>query len=329
MPSSTSPAPIALIVVALAGCAAEGPSDRLRAAYAPDQRVTVGDLWGWIGVTMRPDAIYAADASHLIRIDRATGDVTTLLTEVIGGGAVLAADDDHVYTAVQRVGLVRVPTSGGAMEVIADEAVVGNLEALALRGGELYTIGWTDLELVTLATPRDGGPPRPLASPPLTAMSAFAAADDGLYVGNVRESGAGTLSRIPRDGGPRVTLHDDLQVLDIEVDGADVYWNESLSLMALPMPSQLYQLAPGSTAPASLATWGGPSSFAINDVGFYWIGHERDTIAAVPREAPGEPPFELFHVVSPLDVFADDRAVVYTSAPREGEIQLDLVPRTP
>lgn len=326
-----------LCVTALAAAGCDDPppdaADRMRAAYAPTQSVTVGGFAWEIATAIRSDVIYGVGLHRLVQIDRATGVVTDLVAEPAASSlsSIIAADDTHVYVELQRTGIVRIARGGGEPETILPAGDL-SVSAMQAHGGALYVEGYRwDLERTVLTkVPLDGGPAAVIAELAPQALSAFAVTSDGVFLGNANTGGS--VSRVPLAGGPPEVIQATPETpYHIVGNGTGIYWNLAISDPAPTTPARLFTLAPGSTEPQELAATAMRGSFAVNDLGFYWVDYDGRRIFAMSREDLAGEPFDIFATGdAPLDVAADDGALVYTTNDDDddlGDLELHVVPR--
>lgn len=335
---------VALVaVLGLAACDG-GPTtaaDRMRAEYGATQAVTVGSLSWDVFLAQRADVIYAAGINRLVQIDRATGAVTELFEDYQNRQiARIDADDGHVYAVLQHGGgavdVARIARGGGEPQLLLTRDLASfSVEAIAVRGGVVYALvderpPGQDWQRRLLAIPADGsGEPTALPAPSRFGVSAFVAADDGVFVALLD----GAVWRLPYDGGEPVQVFASGPAIaaTLAADATGVYWNAGRLEPGLTEPHTLYFLPRGADQPAVLTADFGRFDFTVNELGFYWIDPDARAIRAVAREELDTGSFALIGTGDqPMRMVADDRALVYATNDDDddlGDLAVNVLPR--
>lgn len=329
----------ALTAIVLGGCGDEptSPADRMRDAYVPTERATVGGLSWQVEVALAPDVVYGAGSNRLVQVARGSGQVTELLTDAALGPLYnIAADAARVYVVVGgRDRIVAIPEGGGApVEIFAVPG--GTISTLTRWGEALYALasvpvgdGYTDR---LFRIPVTGDAPTVIAETPSLGLAGFAVAADGVYVG--RLGARGSVVRIPHAGGEAVVVQESARFpRNLIADGTGVYWTLVAGDIGDQTPAQLYFMASGSAAPTAIAATTTRAAFAVNDLGFYWVDYDHRAILAIAREDLTSAPFTMIATGdAPLGVAADADALVYSTDDGDddlGDLVLHVLPRQP
>lgn len=131
--------------------------------------------------------------------------------------SVLAVDPTHAYVlASHAIYRVSIDGDGGAAEPWFDQG--GPVEGLAVDDSSVFTFRERDHAL--LAVPKNGGAPKVLATLP----DAFRLAVDATDVFVASGAGVATITRVPKGGGPAVTLVGGLDFASSVATEGGVVW---------------------------------------------------------------------------------------------------------
>jgi hypothetical protein len=239
-----------------------------------------------------PSQSLAVDSGYVYwgKSDSASGDDGAIMKTPLAGGATttvastsypqfVSVSGGVVYW-VAETGIMSAPTNGGPPVVFASG------DPLTLAAGKAF---WFDLEGDNLAIRTrelaPGAGEVTLAAWNMSEPPACVPVMDTLHVGRtwlavsttdlywtVSLDAGGCLGRIPLSGGTPSTIHADLDVNAVAVDGDSVYWfDQSIAPSPGPNWTQILKAPLAGGTPISLATTGGGvGSLVVDDTSVYF-----------------------------------------------------------